>query len=266
VGETVWRGLTLAMAAGVTAGNCMLPMQFARRWKWENTWLVFSCASLLLIPCSLALLFMKDLPAVYAGISVSGFAVPMLFGAGWGVGQVLFGLTIARLGLALGYAIVMGLVAVSGTLVPLFALRREAFESSRGLLVLCGATVMVAGVIVSGLAGRLREHAARPERGRHPQVGSYGCALLLAIACGLLSPMLNYSFAFAQQITRAAVRLGHSPAASTCAIWPVSLAGGFVPNVAYCVYLLRRDRSWPLFRMGWPDAHLALLMSALWMG
>ena len=38
---TVLEGIGVTMIAGVMSGNCMLPMKFARRWKWENIWLLY---------------------------------------------------------------------------------------------------------------------------------------------------------------------------------------------------------------------------------
>ena len=48
-------GIGLALLAGLMSGNCMLPMKFTRYWKWENTWLVFSVVSLVILPWLLAL-------------------------------------------------------------------------------------------------------------------------------------------------------------------------------------------------------------------
>src|ERR1035437_3680445 len=135
---TVWLGLGMTLVAGLLAGNSMLPMKFARRWQWENTWLVFSLVSLVLIPWTLAFALVNDLGALYASLPASTFAAPLLFGAGWGIAQVLFGLSVARLGLALGYAIIIALGAVLGTLVPLFVQNRAVLSPSRGPLILGG--------------------------------------------------------------------------------------------------------------------------------
>jgi hypothetical protein len=81
-----------------------------------------------------------------------------------------------------------------------------------------------------------------------------------------MAPMLNYSFAFGQEIARQAVLDGNSPVRAPYAVWPVSLAGGFLPNILYSVYLLRRNRSWGLFRPATPDLYWSTLMGMLWMG
>ena len=156
----LWLGLLLTLGAGVLSGNCMLPMKFVKRWAWENTWLVFSLISLVVLPWALALGLVRDVTAVYAALPASAFAAPLLFGAGWGIAQVLFGLSIARLGLALGYAIIIGLGALGGTLVPLVAKHPEVLATPRGALILSGVAIMLAGIAVSARAGQRRERSS----------------------------------------------------------------------------------------------------------
>lgn len=78
--------------------------------------------------------------------------------------------------------------------------------------------------------------------------------------------MLNYSFAFGQDIAIAAVRLGNSEVRATYAVWPIGLAGGLLPNVGYSIYLLRQNRTAALFQLKCPDVFLTVLMAILWMG
>jgi len=56
----------LTLVGGVMAGNCMVPQKFVRHWRWENTWLVFSLVSLVLIPWLLAFLTIGDLALTQA--------------------------------------------------------------------------------------------------------------------------------------------------------------------------------------------------------
>ena len=259
----VWTGLLLTLVAGVLSGNCMLPMKWAKRWPWENTWLVFSIVSLVILPWALALTLVKDVFAVYAALPLQAYVAPLVFGAGWGIAQVLFGLSISRLGLALGYAIIVGLGALLGTLVPLFVKNREVIGTGRGALILCGLAVMALGIVVSAHAGLQRERSA----GARPAGGSYGLALAIAVLCGLLAPMLNYAFAFGQEIAEEAVRQGTSREAAGYAVWPVALFGGLIPNVAYSCWLLTRNRTWSHFGGAWsPDVWCGCLMGVFWMG
>lgn len=257
---TVWIGLGMTLLAGLLAGNSMLPMKFVKRWQWENTWLVFSLVSLLLIPWALAFAMVQRLGPLYASLPASAFAAPLLFGAGWGIAQVLFGLSVARLGLALGYAIIIALGAVLGTLVPLFVQNRAVLGTSRGALILAGVLVMVIGISASSWAGKLRE-------GEVKTGGTYKRDVAIAVLCGVMAPMLNYAFAFGHPIAEAAVRMGTSKESAGYAVWPIALLGGLGPNVVYCLYLLQRNRSWGLFRGGWiRDGSMGVCMGIFWMG
>ena len=257
-----WGGLAMVMVAGGLAGNCMLPMKFTRRWHWENTWLVFSLVSLVVLPWALALLLAGNVMEVYRGLSPAEWLLPFALGAGWGIAQVLFGLSIARLGLALGCAIIIGLGSLFGTLVPLFFKNREVLGTPRGALILGGLAVMVAGIVVSAQAGRRREQKQAESSGR-----GYGTALAMAVLCGLMAPMVNYSFAFGQDIADRAMRLGVPATHAGYTVWPVGLAGGLIPNLVYCFYLLFRNGTWGAFRGPWAiDTGMAALMGVFWMG
>ena len=124
MGRSLLLGVSLVMIAGFMSGCCMVPVKFVRSWKWENVWLVFSILSLVVIPWSLALAFVGRLFATYRALSAHQLAVPMFLGAGWGIAQILFGVSVKRLGLGIAYAIIVGLSAVLGTVVPFFAQQR----------------------------------------------------------------------------------------------------------------------------------------------
>lgn len=255
-------GIALTLIAGLMAGNCMLPFKFLRSWRWENAWLVFSIVSLVVLPWGLALALVQHLFQAYSALSPQQFAVPMLLGAGWGVAQILFGLSVDRLGLGIAYAIIVGLGAALGTLVPLFVQQRAMAGGHSIKLILAGVAVMALGIYLTARGGRLRESAAD----RIPAHRGYRAAILLAVLCGVMAPMLNYSFAFGQDIAQQAIRLGNPPVHAVYAVWPIALAGGFIPNIAYSLYLISQRQTWPLFRSAGLDWSWCVLMGALWMG
>lgn len=258
-------GIALTLIAGLMSGNCMLPMKFSRSWQWENTWLVFSVVSLIVLPWALALALVDQLFAVYRSLSLADFAVPFFFGAGWGIAQVLFGISVRRLGLGLAYAIIVGLGTVLGTLVPLFVQHGSQVGSRALVEIFLGVVAMAAGIALSAWAGQIRDREDRPSREGNG-TNRYGSAVLLAIVCGLMAPMLNFSFAFGQQIAERAVSLGNSAPRAAYAVWPVGLLGGVLPNIVYSLYLLQRNRSWGVFRRSSADALLPTYMGILWMG
>jgi L-rhamnose-H+ transport protein len=258
-----WLGIFLSLSAGIMAGTSMLPLKWTRKWAWENTWLVFSTFSLFVLPWLLAFLTIKNPLGLYSSLLPHEWLVPFFFGFGWGIAQVMFGISIARLGMALSYAIIVGLISLLGTLVPLFVQHRAILGTWRGASILVGLTIMLAGIVASAIAGRSREHNSAVVL---PKANSYGIALLIAVIAGLLGPMLNYSFAFGQSIAQHAVEMGTQPQFGGYAIWPVGLAGGLLPNFAYSIYLLNRRGSWGLFAAAPKESAGAVLMAVLWMG
>lgn len=256
------------MIAGLMSGNCMLPMKFTRTWKWENIWLVFSVVSLVILPWTLAFTLVDHLLNVYRVLGIENLMLPMLLGAGWGIAQILFGISVNRLGLGVAYAIIVGLGAVLGMLVPLFVQQSAAMVGHSAYFIFSGVIIMVAGVFLTGWGGQIRERASNAAVAitSVPTRQGYAAAVVLAVVCGIMAPMLNYSFAFGRGIAREAVRLGVSPLHAGYAVWPIALAGGFVPNILYCIYLLSKNGTWQKFRSLGPDAMWSSLMAVLWMG
>jgi len=252
------------MIAGLMSGSCMLPSKFVRAWKWENVWLVFSVVSLVIIPWVLAAAFVSRLFETYRALTPQQLAVPILLGAGWGIAQILFGVSVKRLGLGIAYAIIVGLGAILGRLVPFFVQQRALAKENALALILSGVVVMSIGVFLTAWSGQIKERVATVHQSRSNR--SYLAAIFLAVLCGLMAPMLNYSFAFGQDIAKAAVMFGNHPVNAAYAVWPVGLAGGLLPNAAYSLWLLGKNRTWSLFRSAPSDFLRSSLMGILWMG
>lgn len=253
-------GIVLALTGGVLVGNCMLPLKKIRIWPWECTWLVFSFVSVLFVPWLIAWLTIPEWPRLYTLISFSALLPSLLLGFGWGIAQVLFGISVIRLGMALAFTIIVGLGTVFGTLVPLVVLHRSDLSTGNSHLLVAGCGLMILGVALSGYAGKLRE---RPQR---EKTQGYISGLGIAVLSGVLSSMLNLSLAFGGPIAEMAAKRGIATATAVFAVWPVALAGGFVPNFAYTAYLLRRNRSWGMLLRSSADASLSCLMGLLWIG
>ena len=253
-------GIVLALAGGVLVGNCMLPLKKIRVWPWECTWLVFSFTSLLFVPCLIASLTVPEWPRLYASLSFSELTPSLLLGFGWGIAQVLFGISVVRLGMALAFTIIVGLGTVFGTLVPLVVLHKSELGSGNSLILIAGCGLMIFGVALSGYAGNLRE-VPQGETGQ-----GYISGLGIAVLSGVLSSMLNLSLAFGSPIAQMAAHRGAESSTAVFAVWPVALAGGLVPNLAYTTYLLNKNRSWGKLPRSIPDAFFSLLMGLLWIG
>jgi L-rhamnose-H+ transport protein len=258
-------GVLLAMAGGIMVGNCMVPLNYLRTWRWENAWIVFSVVALLVLPWSLAFLRVPHLLAIYSQINGSSFVMPFLYGAGWGVAQVLFGLAVVRIGMALAFATTIGLSAALGTLVPILFKNSAVLSTARGSVLLLGLCLMIAGVAACSWAGRQREGTRTGNRAQSGQ-RSYTIGIVMASVAGLLAPMLNYSLAFGSRFLLEALRQHTATADAPYTVWPIALAGGAVPNLAYAIFLANKNKTWRKFSPALPDLLFGSLMGILWMG
>ena len=60
--------------------------------------------------------------------------------------------------------------------------------------------------------------------------------------------MLNFAFVFGEEMRQdLSLQAGASTAMSGNAIWALAVSCGFLPNVAYCVYLLNKNHTWGVF-------------------
>jgi L-rhamnose-H+ transport protein len=242
-------GIGFALLGGVLQGAMLWPMKFMDKWDWENTWLGFSVAAYLLAPWVLALWSVPHLPQALGQVSSRTLGLTFLFGLGWGLGTVLFGLGIASVGLGLGYAIIMGLTVSVGTLIPLLALAPQEAFSRRGLTLIVGVAAIIAGTSLCSYAGKLRERrlrAAVPSGGAMLR-WSYRLGVLVCVCAGILIPGGNLALTFGSEITRQARALGASPLRSVNALWAVTTFPLFLCSAVYCLFLLRRNRSFAKF-------------------
>jgi len=254
------------VAGGLLHGSFALPMKKIANWKWENTWLVYSVAGLILAPFALALATVPSLGKVYSGSALPTLALIVLCGIGWGAGSTLFGLAIARVGMALAFAIILGITSSVGSLLPLLILNPGELFSRRGQLLMVGLVLVIAGIIVCSKAGALREKNQKPDAQPGGKSG-FMTGLVICLASGILSPALNFGFVFGEPLKKAAIAAGASGDFAGNAVWALALAGGFCVNAGYAVYLLARNGTWGHFtQAGTPLGYWlgACLMGLLW--
>ena len=240
--EPTTTGLALLIIAGIANASFALPMKFTRKWAWENTWLVFSILALIILPVITTIATVPALGSVYHEAGAKIVTEVALFGAGWGVAQVLFGLAIDAIGIALAFSIVLGLSAALGSLIPLIWLHPEKVFAPAGFAVIAGVILVIAGVSVCAIAGRKRERLQTTAAAQTSN-SSFGRGLALALVSGICAALMNFGIAFGGPLISAAARYGSSPEWTINAVWLPLMMAGAVPNLLYCVYLIRRKRS-----------------------
>ena len=259
-------GEILIIAAGMTNASFTLPLKRMRNWPWENAWLIWTFSALVIFPLASALLTIPHLATDYMEADRILLLKICLYGMGWGMAQALFGLAVESIGVALGFSIVLGLSAAMGTLIPFIRLHPEMLLQQNGMLLISGLALIVFGVGFCALAGQRREQEleGRP----NSRGGPFKFGLACALASGTLASMMNLGISFGGPLLRLAAYHSASPIWCANIIWPPLLAGGAVPNIVYCLYLIRKHHT-PIHHR---DENLfycwllSVLMGVLWFG
>lgn len=244
-GNLGW-GIAGVLLGGLLNGSFVAPMKRLHAWRWENSWFVYSVSGLLLVPWLVALAVVPELGAIFVQTSGGTLLKVLLFGFGWGVGSVLFGLGVSRMGLSVGYGIILGLIAPIGTFLPLVVLHPERLWTRQGLALVIGTLIVIGGIVLCAAAGGIRERAVKPAAEGAARSG-YGTGLLICILAGIFSPMLNFAFVFGEELQQRALAAGAGTAMASNAIWSLCLTAGFIANAGYAAILLRRNGTWRLF-------------------
>ena len=262
-------GTLLAVIGGLIHGSFATPMKgIEKRWAWENIWLVYSVVALILLPPLLAFSTVPALGDVYSGASGWLLVQIAIYGAGWGIGSTLFGLGISRIGMALGFAVILGMTSCLGSLIPMLALHPEDINTPKGHVLLIGLAIVLAGIILCARAGALRDRDHSAARAPGAQ-GAFAAGFVICLLSGVLSPMLNFGFVFGAPVQTAAAQHGAAAGMEANVIWVPALAGGFVINAGYAIYRLFRNKTWGRYTAAGTTAWCWLgsaLMGLLWFG
>jgi L-rhamnose-H+ transport protein len=239
-------GVTLHAVGGLAAASFYIPYKRVRSWSWETYWLVGGVFSWIVAPWAFSLAILPQTMQILGDASGRGLFWTFLFGVLWGVGGLTFGLTMRYLGIALGYAIALGLCAAFGTLMPpLFKGQLgEIVAHAPGQVIVFGVAVCVAGIAVSGRAG-IRKEGEVSEADKRAAVAEFslGRGMAVAVACGIMSASMAYGIAAGKPIAEAALAHGAPSLWQNLPVLIVVLTGGFLTNVAWCVFLAVRNRS-----------------------
>lgn len=255
-------GIGITLAAGVIGGSALVPIKFVRRWKWENTWLLYACCAYLVFPWVVALLTVPRLGQVYGDAGWGVVLASGAFGLGWGLAVVLYGVALDMVGLSLTSAIIYGSSIVAGSLVPMLLLDAGSLSSSAGLGLIAADAVMLGGVLLCAWAGDLRE--------KKPAVRVWGSrarrGIALCFVAGLTSTLINIALAYARPLEQHAVAHGAQPFFAANAVWALVASFGAQPSIWWCAWKLGTKRTWSSY--GAPgsgvNAGWCMLMGAAW--
>ncbi len=259
----IYAGILLAVLSGACNGLFTAPMKLPSRWQWENTWLVFIIVACLVMPAAIVFPSVPNLAQVLAHTPTAAIVAALAFGFAWGFGAISFGQSVHSLGVSIANSLVIGISSALGSLVPLI-LSGHVRLSPRIMTLLGGVCAFLIGVALCGAAGLLRDRLAAQDSQTKVAMRGY----LFAIAAGVMSAIFNIGFTLAMPIADSGKALGLSEFAATNCIWLLMLGAGSLPNIGYCLFLMRRNNTGALLFGGQSSRAwmLATVMGLLWGG
>jgi L-rhamnose-H+ transport protein len=240
-------GVVYHWLGGLASGSFYVPYRGVKRWAWETYWLAGGFFSWIIAPWILGLLLTKDLLAVLHEAPASAVFWAFVFGLLWGVGGLTFGLTMRYLGLSLGMAVVLGLCAAFGTLMPpIFRgeFMSEVVGTTSGRTILLGIAVCLAGITAAGLAGISKERVMSPEQ-QKAAIKEFDLrkGIGVAVLSGVMSACFAYGLAAGDPIKVLTLQHGTATLWQGLPVLVVVLIGGFTTNFIWCLVLLVRNKT-----------------------
>jgi len=240
-------GVVYHWLGGLASGSFYVPYRGVKRRSWETYWLAGGFFSWIIAPWILGLVMTKDLLAVLHEAPASAILWAFFFGLLWGVGGLTFGLTMRYLGLSLGMAVVLGLCAAFGTLMP--PIFRGVFMSqvvgtTSGRIILLGIAVCLAGITAAGLAGISKERVMSPEQ-QKAAIKEFDLrkGIGVAVLSGVMSACFAYGLAAGDPIKALTLQHGTATLWQGLPVLVVVLIGGFTTNFIWCLILLSRNKT-----------------------
>lgn len=234
----------LLIFASFFQGTFGLGMKYMNPMSWESWWVIHVLVAMILFPMIWAYIVIPDLFDIIASSPKDAIYSAMLYGFLWGIGGIMFGVSVPYIGLSLTMGIVMGLAGSAGSLIPLFQIENATSQPSFPYII-GGLIISLIGVAITAKAGIDRDKLINSSsKSKNILKG-----LLIAVTCGLLSSLLNVGFANAAPIAEKAQEFGVITRNSSLAAWVVVLWGAFIMNFSYSVLLLFKNNSWSTFSL-----------------
>ena len=256
--------IVLILCASFFQGTFGLGMKHISPLKWENWWILHATVAMIIFPMAWSVIAIPDTFNIIMETSNDVLLIAMLFGFLWGIGGILFGMSVEYTGISITYGIVMGLAASMGSLIPLAQMETLPDNYT---IVLAGVTLLLVGVAITAYAGVQRDKLnnqveeelepyddgdvlVAPETAVTKVKKSIKVGVLIAVACGVLSALLNVGFSNASPIVDIAVNKYNANATDASLVaWVVVLVGAYIMNAGYAFYQLFKNNSWSGFKV-----------------
>jgi len=231
----VLSSIILVILAGASNGSFATPVKHLHHLPQEKLWYIFSFWGFLIVPVVTFALISSDFIKISLMVNWSYILVPLIGGAIWGVGMVLFSLALRYIGIGVAFMINIGLATALGTLFPLMLLSYKPTSIQFKILIAIGIILFITGVVLSGQAAKKRDKVKKLSQKSHESKALLG--IILTIFTGISSAIQGTSFAYSVQGYLQLDQSEHSSLLLTSLPWLWLFLGAFIPYALYFAYV-----------------------------
>lgn len=245
-------GLILVTLAGLGTGTMAWPMKKIKDLHFEQFTFVFMLSAVLVCPWIVALVSVPDIGGVIRTVGFKPLLISNLLSICWGIANVLYLVSVIKIGAALSGAILSALGMSVGIIVPMVLKGSGLFSnapslmSDAGIFIIAGLAVVIIGVIIVIIAGKGRERVLNANgNSENRSLGSFAKGLMLIIPSGILSCGLSLAFVYSQgPVIEAVKQQGAGEITANFTVWALGIVGGALINILYPAYLMTRRKTW----------------------
>jgi len=245
-------GIIVAGLGGSSAGALSWPMKLMKKFGFEQTWFPGMLFGLIFMPWIVTFLFCPGAIEAYRSVDIAVIIKSNMFSLAWGIGNVLLGISLVRIGASLSFAILSGVGIPLGVIAPMIFKGTGRFQeaadlnSPAGLVILGSTALMLVGVVFVALAGFGRDRMLDRKDERS---GGFLGGLIMCVISGICSVGPAFAFIYSQApIRNAMLDRGAAEWPAAIAVWAMGMFFGVLVNVIYPAILLTRKKSWNVLK------------------
>ncbi|MFH1238618.1 MAG: L-rhamnose/proton symporter RhaT [bacterium] len=236
--------------AGILLGSWTIFMRKSEPYQFENFFITFiTLLSFLFILYCLVVTGLDDFVRQLRATSPSVRTWLVVGGIGWGIGQILFGYGINMLGMALGYAIMLGVSMVIGTFITMFLMGGIPPAAPKIVYIYASVGVIVSllGIILSSWAGQMKSSKLA--------IKNFSAGLIVCVGSGTLGSLFALSYAAVTKKGEGFLPTWSAMAVIVFIYWLV--------QVVFLIVRIFQHKTWYLFSYDSRKYVLMPLLSAL---
>lgn len=244
-------GFFWVLLAAVMLGFYAFPSKQIKGYQVENLWGTFWLFAMFVVPIAASLLLVDGLMETYSQVSFNVFAAVIGLSFLWGVGNLLWGISISKIGMALGFSLLIGVATLVGSILPFLMGASEKLLTSGGLVILLGISIIMMGIIFNGKAGLLREKNESKSESTLKS-GSMKAGIIMCIIGGICAAGFNLAYHVSDNIGEigriSQEEFQNDPWIARLAVMLPAFIGSGVVTVMYFIYQISKNATWSSFK------------------